>query len=186
MALSLSFNICTKSGCKSLVFTETTGVYSIVNTTGYGDPNPLTTEFSSATLVLTFNDIDYTFDLTSSNFPTSDDNVVFEILPSDIGQTDVITDGIYYFKYTITGTGGTYFQTGVNATYCNASCCVSQMLCDIDVDCDCSKSKLDKYIKASILLKQLECAGNSDNVVSFNNALDVINKLCKNSGCNCN
>ena len=60
------------------------------------------------------------------------------------------------------------------------------MLCDIDVDCDCSKSKLDKYIKASILLKQLECAGNSDNVVSFNNALDVINKLCKNSGCNCN
>jgi hypothetical protein len=185
MSLQLSFNTCITGGCKSIAFSETTGVYSAINTTGYGDPNPLTSDFNSATLVLTFNDVDYTFDLTSSGFPTSDETKIFVINPSDIGQTDKISDGIYYLKYTISGDNGTYFQTGVNAFYCNAECCVNQMLCDIDVDCECSTNKLKEYIKATVLLEQLECAGNSDNVISFNNALTVLNKICKNKDCGC-
>lgn len=188
MALQLNFEICQSSNCKTLTFVETTGAYSASNTTGWGDPNPLIADMTSAVLTITLaNGNSYNIDLFASGFPT-DTNTEFVINNTDIGyvSSDPIDDQIIMFTYTVSDGVDTYTQNIQQAFYCQVQCCVLSMFTDIDIDCDCSKDKIDNALKSYALLKGLIYNAGCGNSTYFNNLLTQLQKLCLNSNCqNC-
>lgn len=189
MALVLDFNICQKYNCKEILFTETTGTYSVTNTTGWGAPNPLTGSATSATLAITkygTTSTTYTLNLFTSSFPTTNLSSEYSVTADLIGGTsgDVITDGIYTFVYTVVVGETTYTQTKMSTLTCNVQCCVQSMLKDIDFECDCSEDAKEKYIDAYILLKGLQ--SNCGSTDDFERNLETLQALCQNSNCdNC-
>lgn len=190
MSLVLNFSICTSKDCKSLVFTETTGAYSINNTSGWGLPNPIIADALTAILEITTpNNQIFTINLYNT-FPTTNSTITENITNLDLGliSSSKFNDGLYIFKYTVTTASNTYTQTIEKLLYCNASCCVDKMFSLIkDPSCDCSKDSVDKAMKAYTLLTTLKYAAECGNTSVFSSILDGLNKLCLNNNCsNCN
>lgn len=194
MALVLNFNICSKYNCKEIIFSETTGAYSDPgNLTGWGltggDPNPLTSTATIATLTITTPaGTDYEINLLTEGFPSIYTTTEFSITNDLIGGSadTVIPDGIYTFVYSVFSdqTNETYTQTKTSTLTCNVKCCVDSMLKDIDFECDCSEDAKERYIDAYILLKGLQsnCGSEDD----FNRNLETLQAICLNSNCdNC-
>lgn len=194
MGLVLSTNVCEGSDCGSLIFSETTGLYNAeTNPTGYGAPNPSTSDIVSAELVITLaNGTSYTIDLfATGDFPTTNTAFEYEILPTDIGynsDNDQIEDQIITFVYTITtNTAVKYTQTVVQAFYCQVECCVNRMFLELDLDCDCIKDEMDEALKAYAMLQGLKAAVNCGNNTAYTNILAQLTKLCGTNGCSsCN
>jgi hypothetical protein len=190
MALELNIQICT-SGCSSFLFSELTGAYSTVNTTGWGAPNPEIVDAVSATLEITTpSEITYTFDL-YDDFPTTDSTQSYEVTGSVLGMSDSLTDGKYTFVYTVVteddeSVQTTYSITKQLFTICSVECCVNRMLLDIeDLNCDCNKVAKDKYLEAYTLLLALKHASTCGNEDTVNDLLTTINKLCTSNCKNC-
>lgn len=186
MALILNFEICQSSDCQDLSFSETTGAYNATyNVGGYGSPN--ITLGSVITAVLTSTSPDgtiYTTNLFTHGFPTddlTDDSYVISLT----GDT-ALEDGKWTFTYTITTESATYTKTITKLLYCNAKCCVAEMLSALQLlDCDCCDKDLDyeNYVKAWTFLQSLINAAECGDINSFTKILKIINKLCKNKAC---
>lgn len=193
MALVLQIDAEITSNCKTIEFYETTKPYSVSNTTGWGTPNDTIASATSAELtVLTPAGNAYTFDATSSipfysSWPTTDDDISYDINSSMIGYgTDQkLPDGVYRFSYEVVTSGGTYTQVIEKLFYCNAKCCVHNMIADIDYNCDCSIDKIEKAKKAWIILIGLGYASECGQTDKFENLLDSLNKLCAGDCTNC-
>lgn len=190
--ISLDFNICLSGSCNTITFTETTGAFSSTNIYGWGSPNEATSSAQTAVLEIT----DPTGVVTSINlfinspaFPSSSNTNEYIITPSSIGSTEEkFSDGVYYFKYTVTRTSATaysYSQVVQKLFYCNAKCCVESLFADIDdFECDCNAVKLELAYKADKLLTGLKYMSKCGQVNDFNELLDVISDLCDETG-NC-
>ncbi len=190
MALIPQFNICESSGCNSLSFSETTGVYSEDNPTGYGAPNVAIDDILTAVLTITIGSTSYDIDLfATGNFPTTDSDVIYTIDPTEIGYSsgDEIPDQIITFTYTLTTESATYSQVLVKALYCQVTCCVNTMFVELDYACDCAMDSINEALKAFAMLQGLKQAAGCANITNFNNILTQLNKLCANSECSaCN
>lgn len=190
MAFIPNFSICESSGCNSLSFSETTGIESLSNPSGYGGANPSTTNIASAILTVTLdNGTTYPFTLT----PTTDSSIEYTITPAQLGYTTLgatIPDQIITFKYTLitnASTPVTYIQVYVKAFYCKVECCVNTMFADLDFECDCSVDETNKALKAFAMLQGLKLAAGCSNVTNFNNILTQLTKLCSTTSCgSCN
>lgn len=193
MAVILQIDPEISSSCKEIQFYETTGPRSASNLTGWGAPNEVTGDALTATLtILTPANIAYTFNGASVNplypsWPTTNDDTYYEIDSSLIGYgtNQKLPDGVYRFTYTVTTTTATYTQVVEKLFYCNAKCCVTNMFADIDYNCDCSTSKIDKAKKAYLMLKGLEFAANCGQKDYFENLLKDLEKLCAGDCTNC-
>ena len=121
MALILDFEICQKSNCKDLSFSEKTGLYnSTYNTGGYESPNISASSVITAILTITSpTNVIYTIDLFINGFPTANTNS--EYILSLIPNT-VISDGQWKFVYTITTSSQTYSKTAYKYFTCNYEC----------------------------------------------------------------
>lgn len=189
MALTPKMNICLNAGCSTLTFTETTGAYDVsTNTTGYGAPNPAIGDVTQIVLNITSPDGElYIIDLTSEGFPTTDDELEYEIDMADLDDRDVIEDG--YWSFTLTAVTGSGSFTGYKSYffYCNAECCVNKLLSAVEADeCMCDEEnnkRIDRYIKVKTFLESLKNAANCYNETKFDNILTIINKLCRNADC---
>lgn len=193
MAVVLSFEICESSGCNSLIFKETTGAYNAsTNPTGWGAPNKSTSDAVSAVLTILLGDgTSHTINLfATGNFPTTNQNFEYEILPTQIGYAsddDQIDDQIITFTYTVVTGTTTYTQVVVQAFYCQVQCCVNTMFVELDFECDCAQNEIDTALKAFAMLQGLKQASGCGNTTNFNNILTQLNKLCANSECSaCN
>lgn len=190
MALQLSFQICQSNTCDALTFVETTGAYSATNLTGWGAPNVVLADATSAILTITLASGNiHTIDLLATTyFPTDDSSFEYTLTNSDFGYTDgsKIDDQIIKFVYTVIADGTTYTQTIRQGFYCQVQCCVYSMFKDLNVTCDaCSESKT-KSIDAFLLLKGLMYSANCGNTTNFNSQLATLQKLCLGSSCqNC-
>lgn len=181
--LKLSFNICQKSDCSGIKFTETTGLYNVAtNPTGWGtvfnttNPDIATFQYSKLEFYNSSNTLVYTLELYPS-FPSSDLTFTKEF---DLD----IDDGIYKIVYTVRetkNTGTSYMAENQFAFYCKVNCCVLSMIKDIDLSCNCSHTIMEEYTKAYILLQGLKC--NCGNITQFNNILTQLKKICKNKNC---
>lgn len=191
MSVNLSFEICQSSDCTKLTFVETTGSYNAIsNTGGWGTPNEDHTDAETAVLtVLLASGNTYTIDLFDTGyFPTDNTQFEFDLTNEDFGYISgsAIDDQIINFTYTVTTATSIYTANYQQAFYCQVQCCVMSMFADIDVDCDCSKDKIDSALQAYALLKGLIYSANCGNKTYFNNILAQLNKLCLNSNCqNC-
>lgn len=184
--LQLSFNIC-QSDCSTIEFTETTGLYEITsNPTGWG------TQFSTINP-----DVDTFLYAQLEFFDTNGTSIKLIEIQPDFPTINTLyskkftvdlPDNLYKIVYTVKEnktSSVSYSATNYQGFYCNVSCCVSNMLKDIDIDCKCIDHKLEEYNKAYALLQGLICAAECGNISQFNNILSVINKLCKNKKCKC-
>lgn len=189
MAFSPNIQLCLKSGCTSLIFKETTGIYNATtNPTGYGSPNPVKGDFISAILtVIAPDSTEYTIDLFTEGFPENDDTIEYEIPLSDLGNRSSIEDGYWVFTYTIDTGSTVYNVTKSYFFYCNAECCVARLLSTIDIFADpnnqSNKRKLDNYKFVRTLLDSLKGAANCANETQFNLIKSLITKLCRNTDC---
>lgn len=193
MAVVLGIDVEVSQDRKNLKFFETTGPYSVGNTTGWNTPNEDIGDTSGAELTIQNPDENsYTFDTTSvvplyPDWPTTDDDIFYEIPNSDIGYTvsENLPDGVYLFTYIVTTDSTIYTQTLQKLFWHNAKCCVSNMFADIDYNCDCSTDKLEKAKKAYLLMKGLEYASNCGQKDYFENLLEDLEKLCAGDCTNC-
>lgn len=189
MSLVLQFSICQSNNCKKFTFTEQTKAYSTNNTSGWGSPNPATTDAVTATLAVTSpSNITTTFNLFTNSYPTTDFTQEYIILNTDLGyaSTASIKDGEWTFVYTITTASATYTQTVRKFTWCQAKCCVFQMFKDVpdDVACDCCESDIqERAEKAKAFLDSLENAAECQQRNKFNRLLTTVNNLCGNQNC---
>lgn len=185
MAIKLKYNICVVNNCKQLAFTESTGIYSISNTTGWGTPNELISDATSAILTITNTEnISYNIDLfTLGLFPSSSNSVTYTIPLALYGNPSSITDGQWYFKYTVITSTTTYVTEKYYYFTCNSENCVNNMIPTEICDSCKDNTDYDNYIKAWSFLKSLEKAAQCGNVTLFNSIKKIIDKLCKNSNC---
>jgi len=194
MALTPTINLCLRTGCSQLIFKDTTGAYSLTNTTGYGAPNPEIADFDTATLtVIAPDDTEYVIDLLAEGFPTVDTEEEYQIDLADLGNRTVIEDGYWQFVYTIITTGDvTYTAVFAGIFTCNTKCCVQRILLLIDenkfgLPDKQNNTRINNYLMAKAYLDSLVYYANCGNLDKFNNIKRVIDKLCANINCtSCN
>jgi len=107
MALTLSFNIVEKHGCKDFTVEDTTGIYdATTNTTGWGAPNLAVGDETTVTLDVTEPGATSADQLdVSANLPNTA-STKHTVVNTDLGlgATTKLTDGIYEMVYTVSGT----------------------------------------------------------------------------------
>lgn len=195
MSLSLAFNLCPSTNCKSLVFYDTTGTYdSTTNLLGYGTPNPATTSATAATLTIAYpastgstTTTTVTINLYSA-FPTSTTTQGYLIFNTDLGlsSTDSLPDGIYNIIYSVTISGTTYTQTENIMIFCALECCVAGMFAEIsDTTCDCASDEIDEALKAFTYLTALCYASDCGNTTKMTNYYTILDDLCNSEDCGC-
>lgn len=189
MALVPTINICLANGCQVLTFKDTTGAYSVSNTTGYGAPNPEIADFDTATLtIIDPDEIEYVIDLLAEGFPTDDVEAEYEIPLASLSRTS-IEDGYWQFVYTIVTTGDvTYTATFAGIFTCNAKCCVQRMLLRIDENKFDKKDKqndkyIAEYLQAKAIVETLTYYANCGNLDKFDNIKLILDKICANIDC---
>lgn len=187
MALKLKYNLCVTNNCKQLKFTEETGIYNATtNLTGYGTPNIEIADVVTAVLtIIGPNGISYDVDLfVTGLFPSNTNSIEYTIPLLDYGNPTIITDGQWYFNYTITTNMAETYNTSVyKYFYCNSECCVANMLPNTEL-CDCCESvNNDKYITAWTFLQSLKNAAKCGDYTNFTTIKKIIDKLCKNNSC---
>lgn len=188
MALVPSIDLCLRSNCTDLIFTETTGAYSDSNTGGYGSPNVTIGSIISATLVVT-NPAGtiYTIDLfNTGDFPTTNTTFEYTISLADIGNITSITDGYWTFVYTVSTDATDYSVTFAQTFTCSINCCLSNMLSKINLlGCDSCKNTFtyEDYVKVKALKDSLINATECGNVDYIEDTLDILTRLCNKSKC---
>lgn len=201
MALQLNINAELSYNSKSIELEDTTGAYNVTsNPTGYGTPNPDTTDVNPGgggeiTIVITDPDgNDYTFDFstTPSTWPTFPNTLgtVLTIANTDVGLTtdDKITDGLWYVSYTILFNDQTeYTRTQIFLFHYAADCCINKLLAKIDGCCDeCDEAKLKAATTAYMALQAAKRAARCAKPLQSQKLLDKVNFICNQQNCQCN
>ena len=182
----ITLEACIKEGCTIFQFTDTTGVYSVGNTGGYGSPNTLNTSITSATILITFPDAStQTVDVTTEiNAPT----IVGDIVFTDVTPTN-LTDGIYSFLYTSTTATGTATYTLHKLFLCNVRCCLDKLWKEVPNKM-CAECETNAYIErvqlAESLYNSLVAMGGCYKLESITKVLTKLQSLCDFENCNCN
>ena len=187
MALQLKFNTCVINGCKQIRFTDNTGFYNPTNLTGWGTPNPSVSTMTSAILEITPpGGIKYTINaFATSIFPSDDYGMSYDIPLSLIGNPTSIIDGQWLFTYIVSDGINTYTTSIYKYFYCNSECCVTQMLANLKLSCDCCKDsdEYKNYELAWVQLESLKKAAACGDSANFETIKKIVDKLCLNNGC---
>lgn len=189
MALSISREVCVNCSLKLFTVTDTTGVYdAISNPTGWGSPNPATSDVQASYITVTMSDgTIYTIDC----FPTlpNTSGTTFSVTSEDIGQAadEQFLDDVSLIEYTVLGvSSGVPFQVKCGryeVFMCNALCCVNEKMANIDVGCGCkSNAKTEELF---FMLKGAEYAAECGKQEKSLALLDAVNAECNNECTNC-
>lgn len=184
--LKLSFSVCQKKSCGSIVVSETTGtINTLTNPNGWGSPNATIASVSSALIKISLPGSTTSIDIdVSPLFPTVDESLEFEITAVDLGMVDNITDGIYQIVYEVVANGITYSEMRNVFLYCNTQCCVSKLIAKIpEKACSCKDTAVEDAVTSYMLMKSLEYAAICGKSDKFTNTLAVLNNICKNNTC---
>lgn len=149
MALAIKNTLNTNGQGNALLLTDNTGIYNGSNLTGYGSPNPATSDFATYVSVITVPNPStylatgnaYSFSIWDT-FPTTDTTLQYTINSSSLGQAsgELLATGVYQ----LTTTAGTDTDPSVLYTYTNSYLVVPkieqaiyQLL--LSDSCDCNK-----------------------------------------------
>lgn len=187
MKASIDFNICINNACDTFTLTELTGAYSTSNTTGWGTPNSTTASVTSAVLqVISPSGAVTNVNLLTHSFPSSNVSYQYDIASTLVGGYE---DGKWDFLLYYSDGVNNYMKRHVYYFFCTTKCCVETMLASLEIDdCDCKISEqAETYMKAAYMLKALTFAAKCQQEENFNSIKTILDKLCKNTGCNtCN
>jgi len=195
MAFQPKFTVSLGSDCHSFIITDTTGNYNAsTNPTGWGTPNPATSDATRITLSvknlytnITYDDIvalAYTTAVTV--FPTSD----LEIDGVSIGDV-LMPDGLYEFTYTIViSDTTTYIATSNNILLCESCCKIKTIAANLDLDCGCCNDPcaddIWKFLQVYTELKIIEYSGYCGSSSNIFKKIKSLQSLLKHFDCkNC-
>jgi hypothetical protein len=192
--MALSLKICvTQPDCKTIEITEVTGEYSVANTGGWGVPNPTIADALTATVSIEKRKEDGTYEnaVVIDAFPTLPNitETAFAITGFDYsGAVDsTFADGIYKIIYEVTGDDGAAFTASVEkivALTCNIECCYKKLGVKAAKQ-SCGDDITKKFNEMTPLMFTLNSAKECGNVISLQNQIDYLTKLCTKCGCGC-
>lgn len=189
MALELSIDLCLRNNCTELLFSDTTGVYSLTgNPGGYGNPNTSTQEIDTLTLVVTDPDGNV-YTLTESNlpdFPTDNDDFTYALPLNLLGNRTSIEDGYWTFRYTINTADNSYTVILGKVFTCSINCCIQKMRDKIRLkSCDSCDDYFTyaEYVKAIALRDAVVAAGPCGDVSYIEDTLEILQRLCNKNNC---
>lgn len=188
MAVDVKFSVCQTSDCKSIKFTEKTGLYdAVTNLTGWdpaggGGPNDETADATIATLTITSPDgvVYAPVDLFNlDGFPKStEDSYTIAASAVDSSLTD-FKDGRWKMTYSVTTPTATYEETITFFFHCKIDSCICKKLAALDVnDCDCDPGKIEEVLKMKAFADSLEYAVGCGNLNAADDILTTLEKLC--------
>jgi hypothetical protein len=216
--IDLSGAMCVQAGCSKLVFTDTTGFLvsdclDTQNDLGYGLiggitlddvtsaqlnvyypllTDPITFNFTIVDGVITncilidLNLVSHSiaYLLESTAFPLTNFNINF-----DYGVTiPEVTDGLYAWDYTISGSVGidsfNYITSDGILSTCNTDCCVEKSYLEIDADCGCFDDKIRNIIRTEVFLAaanySIDAGQSSKADALLTKAKEICDSNCKN------
>lgn len=199
--MALKVKICTSisDDCKTIYFFDKTGAYDAsTNTTGYGSPNPLTTDFTTATLTITLGGATVSLTPISiiASFPTSNTALAWQVTAASLGMTS-FPIGLTRVTYNISGRSGgvavAYSATTLFLCDCSIECCLENKLIDIikNPPCGCDCEEDERIINALYIeaLLQGACAGTEcGDTTSVNTTITTLQTKCNGTssgGCGC-
>lgn len=176
----------TKPDCLSFDYNQTTGAYSVSNTTGWGAPNPILGDVATSILVIKNNKTGVIYDdIAVIAATTATNNYIFAnlFLNSTPTGIETIQDGIYSFTHTVTLTDDSTIETvAYIASLCELNCSIQSfvdtMLDTKDACCTSDKSDRMKAFSElmalyDILTKSFLC----NNFEAFNSIYSSIELL---------
>lgn len=126
MSIVLNDNVVANEQGTALLITDTTGIYNVSNTGGYGTPNPATSAFTTDECTITIPNGN-TFLATGSaftitlypTFPTEDETLEITISADQLGQSagDLLATGVYKFERVATASSVDYSYTNYYLVY---------------------------------------------------------------------
>lgn len=133
----------------------------------------------------------YTKNLFSNSFPTTNTVYGYPILNTDIGLSanTQIPDGIYTFKYTVTGvdsyTGLPFiYTTSIQQLFdCNVTCCINEKMTTLNAGCGCNKN--NNAVELYTLLESARAAAKCGKAEKAQAIIDYLTTIC-GTDCGCN
>ncbi len=197
--LVLNFSICQKIGCRDLTFEESTPLYSSIDLTGWGAPNPELIDVLSYNLIFTSpSDEIYNVNLLTA-FPTITPvlNQELTVTNSMLGFNTSFEDGLWTITlkaegiYTDITDTEVAFSTSTTKYFfftCQTQCKLDKMLAKITADecSSCNDTILKQVINAQMYLNAANaaaCCGQSNKAAKL---LARANFIAAKNGCsNC-
>jgi hypothetical protein len=202
MALTLKFCHSTTSDCKAILFKDTTGAYNAIsNTTGYGYPNPELTEFNTpgkVEIIITKPDNTKVTYPVTDDFPTINEELIYQITASSLGYSDKIIDGMYTIQYKLTDGNDAVVKTSMTFFYsCELNCKINRILADsvkFQMNCENCNNGINENIQKLGMITTLYkglCSMSScgTNITKINEALSNLQTLVSEydtEDCGCN
>ena len=177
---------------QSIIFTETTGAYSVFNIGGWGIPNYTLADVLDVELIITVpGGTKYVLDMATLNpdLPNNSQGE-FNIHMGYLGGTagDTVLQGIYEFEYRILvndGTAGGFLITKRKYGLMSSviKCCVHKMLANLDMcdECPCGEDK-SNALEAYTLYKAMLYAYTCGSLTKAAKMAKQVNKLCNYKG----
>lgn len=216
--LDLSAQICVEDGCTKLLFNDTTGSVDAacaadVNEFGYGLVDGITSANVEEAIInvyypLMTTPVKFTFTIVSNEITdatiTDLNNVttnIFSLLTStvfpfvdfdisaDYGVTvPEVTDGLYTWDYTISGTSPeefTYTTSGGFTSDCTVDCCIEKSYLEMDSNCGCFEDKVKGIIRSEVFLWASRYAINVGQDSKADNFLTKAKESCETNCKDC-
>lgn len=176
-----------------LYMTDTTGIYSLNNLTGYGSPN---TNLAVVTATYVTSPIIYLPDGTSNSYPTvnlypNSPNLppytayeLYLLTPSSFGLTNAtLPDGIYAGSYTVhDGNLNEDFSTPFQVLfYANSLCCIQNQLSEL-CDCGC-EGDIDELYNYFMMLEAAKYAVGCNKIQKALGLLNTVVNYCNQNPC---
>lgn len=185
MALEPKFTIDLSQDGKTIVFKETTGVYSLSNPGGYGTPNPAAGSVTVFNLTVTYPSGTVTvIDMIPEGYPDITGLVEYEIV-----SDTPFADGVYKFSTEVATPSlrATDYEL-FKAFYYNIHCCVAKKVAAAkipDCGCDCATEYLEDISNLWVLFKGMQANARNGNMDAFNELLSEVTKMCNLNDCKC-
>lgn len=201
MALELKISVTTSSG--SFVFSETTGSYNAgTNPTGWGAPNPDTTDATAIDLsvfppdpvTLLPSNTNFLINLSSPAFPSITPSTTYIIQPQVIsnGSWSTLQDGIYQFVYSVdvsTISGDVNYNISQYVlVYAGVQCCAGKLAvkaassgCGCSGGCGGCGDTASDFEKVMLMIEAAKYSIQCGSITSAAKAMVHAQEICK--GC---
>jgi hypothetical protein len=183
MGLEISTIVTLGTACDEVMLLDSTGIYDItLNPTGWGTPNPATSDITAAVLTVTEESSGaiYTYDFTTD---------VADYLSGGLTITSLVLfgiatapDGYYTYLVTLTVSGTDYEYSSPQAFFCKGKCCMLKQLANIKfplVEDQKAFADLEEMFIEFFGMYWASCCGNADRFVTLINAF---NEKCNSCG----
>lgn len=182
MALVPKIDVCFDCCDNKIIITDVTGDYNATtNTGGWGSPNNVTSDVSTSVISIT----DPNGNVTSHTLASLPDSTATLTAADLVSGATVLTDGQYFFTWTITMSDASIFTAYANPfSTCVVENCVTDKVADFDPDCGCNDSSFAtmKYVTTFESLKAAISCGKTNKA---NSLFTELQSMCNNNCQDC-